>query len=214
MPFGFRNASATFQQFIDGVCHGMPYVLAYVDDIIVFSNNELEPKQHVLQLFQRLNEFGISINVSKCEFGKHQIVFLGHLISHDGIKPLPDKVEAIQKYPLPSHVKQLWRFLGMIQFYNRFITNAAHYLGPLNDMLRGNSKGSKFLPWNKETETAFFRSKSLLADASLLVFPTGSSPMSIYADASDIAIAAVLQIKQLGVWCSVAFLSRRLDQTQ
>ena len=146
MPFGFRNASATFQRFIDGVCHGMLYVLAYVDDIIVFSNNELEHKQHVLQLFQRLNEFGISINVSKCEFGKHQIVFLGHLISHDGIKPLPDKVEAIQKYPLPSHVKQLRRFLGMIQFYNRFIPNAAHYLGPLNDMLRGNSKGSKFLP--------------------------------------------------------------------
>ena len=136
----------------------MPYVLAYVDDIIVFSNNELEHKQHVLQLFQRLNEFGLSINVSNCEFGKHQIVFLGHLISHDGINPLPDKVEAIQKYPLPSHVKQLWRFLGMIQFYNRFIPNAAHYFAPLNDMLRGNSKGSKFLPWNEETETAFFRS--------------------------------------------------------
>ena len=90
MPFGLRNASATFQRFIDGVCHRMPYVSAYVDDIIVFSKNELEHKQHVLQLFQRLNKFGVSINVSKCEFGKHQIMILGHLISHDGIKPLPD----------------------------------------------------------------------------------------------------------------------------
>ena len=81
-------------------------------------------------------------------------------------------------------------------------------------MLRGNAKGSKSLSWNEEAETAFIRSKSLLADASLLVFPTASSPMSIYADASDIAIAAVLQIKQLGVWCPVAFFSRRLDKTQ
>ena len=141
-----------------------------------------------------------SSNVSKCEFGKHEIVFLGHLIFHDGIKPLPDKVKAIQKYPLPSNVKQLRRFLGMIQFYNRFIPKAAQYLAPLNDMLRGNAKGSKSLQWNEETETAFFRSKSLLANASLLVFPTGSPSMSIYTDAGDIAIAAVLQIKQLGVW--------------
>ena len=114
-------------------------------------------------------------------------MFLGHLISQDGIKPLPVKVEAIQKYPLPSNVKQLRRFLGMIQFYNCFIPKAAHYLAPLNDMLRWNAKGSKSLPWNEEAETAFFRSKSFLANASLLVFPTGSSPMSIYADASDIA---------------------------
>ena len=107
-------------------------------------------------------------------------------------------MEAIQKYPLPSNVKQLQRFLGMIQFY----------------MLRGVAKGSKSLPWNEAVEKAFFRSKSLLADASLSVFATASSAMSIYADASDIAIAAVLQIKQLGVWCSVAFFSRRLDKTQ
>ena len=214
MPFGLRNASATFQRFIDGVCHGMPYVLACVDDIIVFSKNKLEHKQPVLQLFQRLNEFEISINVSKCEFGKHQIMFLGHLISHDGIKPLPDKMEAIQKCPLPSNVKQLRRFHGAIQFYNRFIPKAAQYLSPLNDMLHGNAKGSKSLPWYEEAKTAFFQSKSLLADVSLLVFPTGSSPMSIYTDASDIAIAAVLQIKQLGVWRPVAFFSWRLDKTQ
>ena len=125
---------------------------------------------------------------------------LGHSISHEGIKLLPDKAEAIQKYPLPCNVKQLRRFLGVIQFYNRFIPKAAQYLAPLNDMLRGNVRGSKSLSWNVAAETAFFQSKSSLADASLLVFPTASSPMSIYADASNIAIAAVLQIKQLGAW--------------
>ena len=101
MPFGLRNASATFQRFIDGVCHGMPHVLACVDDIIVFSKNELEHKQHVLQIFQRLNEFGISINVSKCEFGKHQIMFLGHLISHDGINHYLIKCRQFKNTPCP-----------------------------------------------------------------------------------------------------------------
>ena len=81
-------------------------------------------------------------------------------------------------------------------------------------MLRANAKGRKSLSWNEEAETAFFQSKSFLANASLLAFPAAGSPMSICADASDIAIAAVLQIKQLGVWCHVAFFFRRLDKTQ
>ena len=152
MSFGLRNASATFQQ----LCHDILYVLAYVDNSIVFSTNKLEHKQLVLQLFQRLNEFAVSINASKSEFGRCQMVFLGHLISHDGIKPLPDKVETFQKYPLPSNVEQLRRYLGMIQFYNRFIPKAAQYLAPLNDMLRGNAKTANlFLGVEKRTRSFF-----------------------------------------------------------
>ena len=72
------------------------------------------------------------------------------------------------------------RYLGMIQFYHRFIPKAAQYFAPLNDMLRGNAKGSKSLSLNEQAETTFFQSKSLLTDASLLVFPTANSPISIY----------------------------------
>ena len=105
-------------------------------------------------------------------------MFLGHLISHDGIKPSPDKVEATQNYHLTSNVKQLWHYLGgMIQFYNRFYPKVAQYLAPWNEMLRRNVKSSMSLSWNEETETAFFQSKSLLADASLLVFRTANSPI-------------------------------------
>ena len=105
MPFGLRNASATFQPFIDQVCQGLSNVIAYVDDIVVFSNSEEEHKLHVWELFERLDKFGVCVIVSKCEFGKNSISFLGHLVSSEGIKPSPDKIDAIQNYPLPTTLK-------------------------------------------------------------------------------------------------------------
>ena len=214
MPFGLKNASATFQRFIDQVCQGLPNVMAYVDDIIIFSKTEEEHKSQVFKLFQRLDSFGVGINISKCEFGTNEIAFLGHLVSSHGIKPLPDKIEAIQKYPLPTTVKQLRRYLGMIQYYNRFVPQAAKYLAPLNEFMRGGVKNSQKLQWNTVSENAFLQSKTLLVDSTSLVFPDSHSPMAVFVDASDIAVGAVLQIKKEGVWCPVAFFSRRLDQTQ
>ena len=214
MPFGLRNASATFQRFIDQVCQGLSNVIAYVDDIVVFSNSEEEHKLHVLELFERLDKFGVCVNISKCEFGNRSISFLGHLVSSEGIKPLPDKIDAIQNYPLPTTAKQLRRYLGMIQYYNRFIPKAADFLAPLNDMLRGNVKNSNKLSWSAKSETAFVDSKTLLASSSLLVYPDSLSPVAIFTDVSDAAIGAVLQIKRNGVWCPVAFFSQRLDKTQ
>ena len=154
MPFGLRNASATFQRFVDQVCHSLSNVMAYVDDIVVFSNSQ-EHKLHVLELFERLDKFGVCVNISKCEFCKNSISFLGHLVSSEGIKPLPDKIDAIQNYFLPTTVKQLRRYLGMIQYYNRFIPKAADFLAPSNDMLRGNVKNSNKLSWSAKSETAF-----------------------------------------------------------
>ena len=206
MPFGLRNASATFQRFIDQMCQGLSNVVAYVDDV-VFSNSEEEHKLHVLELFERLDKFGVCVNISKCEFGKNSISFLGHLVSSEGIKPLPDKIDAIQNYPIPTTVKQLRRYLGMIRYYNRFIPKAADFLAPLNDMLRGNVKNSNKLSWFAKSETAFVDSKTLLASSSLLVYPDSLSPVAIFTDASDAAIGAVLQIKRNGVWCPVAFFS-------
>ena len=107
MPFVLRNASATFQRFFDQVCQGLSNVMAYTDDIVVFSNSEEKHKLHVLELFERLDKFGVCVNISKCEFGKNGISFPGHLVSSEGIKPLPDKIDAIQNYPLPITVKQL-----------------------------------------------------------------------------------------------------------
>ena len=173
MLFGFRNASATFQRFIDHVLQGMSNAIAYVDDIIVFSNSPDEHAKHLNELFSRLKNFGVIVNPTKSQFGLSKLQFLGHVVTANGIKPLPFKVEATQKYPLPKDVKQLRTYLGMINFYHRFVQNLAFYLAPLNEYLKkeGN-KNSREIAWTEEAKAAFQKSKDLLAESALLVYPS------------------------------------------
>ena len=135
MPFGLRNASATFQRFIDQVLQGMSNAIAFVDDIIVFSNSPDEHVNHLNELFSRLKNFGVIVNPTKSQFALSKLQFLGHVVTANGIKPLPSKVEAIQKCPLPKDVKQLRTYLGVINFYHRFVQNLAFYLALLNENL-------------------------------------------------------------------------------
>ena len=107
MPFGLTNASATFQRFIDPVLQGMSNAIAYVDDIIVLSNSPDEHVKHLKELFSGFKSFGVIVNPTKLQFGLSKLQFLGHVLTANGIKPLPSKVEAIQKYPLLEDVKQL-----------------------------------------------------------------------------------------------------------
>ena len=111
MPFGFRNAAQTFQRFIDQVLQGLPFVVAYIDDILVASTSPDEHLKHLEQLFQRLDQYGIVINADKCILGANSLEFLGHLISADGVSPLPTKVEAIQDFQPPTTLRKLREFV-------------------------------------------------------------------------------------------------------
>ncbi|GFT07370.1 retrovirus-related Pol polyprotein from transposon 297 [Trichonephila clavipes] len=145
MQFGFCNAAATFQRFVDEVLRGLNFVYAFIDDILVASSSEAEHIQHLRLLFQRLDQYGLSINPSKCTFGVPTLNFLGFQVCSSGIKPLEDRVEAILKFPKPTTITQLRRFLGMLNYYRRFIRQAAHILAPLVKFLKGirNKKTSK-----------------------------------------------------------------------
>ena len=136
-------------------------------------------------------------------------------MTDNGIKPLPSKVEAIQKYPLPKDVKQLCTYLGMINFYHRFVQNLAFYLAPLNEYLKkeGN-KNSREFAWTEEAKAAFQKSKDLLAESALLVYPSENCKLSIVADASDVSVGGALQQEFKGTWQPIAFFSRKLDKTQ
>ena len=215
MPFGLRNAAATFQRFIDHVLEGMNNAIAYVDDIIVFSKTPEEHTKHLNKLFGRRRQFGVIINPTKSQFGISELQFLGHVVTEKGIKPSPSKVEAIQKYPLPKDVKQLQTYLGMVNFYHRFINNLAGCLAPLNEYLK--KQGSKTLNkinWTDEAKTAFSKSKNLLAQFALLVYPRENCKVCIVADASDIAVGAALQQETDGMWQPIAFFSRKFDKTE
>ncbi|GFU80955.1 hypothetical protein TNCV_1277011 [Trichonephila clavipes] len=130
-PQSLCNADSTFQRFVDEVLRGLNFVYAFIDDILVASSSEAENIQHLRLLFQRLDQYGLSINPSKCTFGVPTLNFFGFQVCSSGIKPLEDRVEATLKFPQPATIIQLRRFLGMLNYYRRFIREAVHILAPL-----------------------------------------------------------------------------------
>nr|VZI03769.1 unnamed protein product [Spirometra erinaceieuropaei] len=119
IPFGLRNAAQTFQRFIDRVLRGLPFVYAYIDDLLVASRNAEEHKEHLTLVFDRLDQFGVVINPSKCVLGVPSLDFPGHHVDAQGLRPLSSKVEAIRDFPPPTSKRQLQRFLGMVQRHNK-----------------------------------------------------------------------------------------------
>ena len=207
MPFGLQNAAQAFQRFMDTVCQALEFAFVYVDDVLVASRNATEHKAHLRQLFQRLQEHGLVINVAKCQFGRSSIDFLGHRITSHGATPLPSKVEAVRQFKQPVTVKGLQEFVGMVNFYRRFIPNAAKIMQPLFVALAGKPKN---LQWNDAMVNAFQDSKTALADATMLTHPRRNAPTSLTVDASDLAVGAVLQQLVHGVWKPLAFFSKQL----
>lgn len=102
----------------------------FIDDIFVASDNEEDHYEHLQILFDRLNQYGLVINTTKCVFGVKEIEFLGYTVNSDGIKPLPERVEAINNFPKPENVKQLRRFLGMVNFYRRLLVKRQRQCNP------------------------------------------------------------------------------------
>ncbi|CAH8679458.1 unnamed protein product [Schistosoma haematobium] len=211
MPFGLRNAAQTFQRFIDSIVRDLDFVHVYIDDLLIASSNVDEHYQHLTLLFQRLSDNGIVVNPDKCELGKREIIFLGHVIKQEGILPCEDKVQAIKEYNEPSSLKGLKAFLGLVNFYRRFIPHAAERLRPLTDLLRGNPRR---LEMNDSARTAFTEIKTALAQATLLAHPDPSATLSIAVDASDVVIGAVMQQNISGSWQPLEFFSRRLTTTE
>ena len=145
MPFGLRNAAETFQRFIDQVVRGLDFVYAYIDDLLIASTSVDEHHSHLQQLFARLQEYGVVINPAKSLFGASSLEFLGHHVLEHGIHPLSTKIKAIQEFPQPQSLRRLRQFLGLINFYRRFIPHCARLVQPLTDLLAGKPKNAKAL---------------------------------------------------------------------
>ena len=211
MPFGLRNAAQTFQRFMDQVLHGIPSVYVYIDDVLIASPT---PEQHLKDLsavFTRLAAHGILINPNKCLFGAHSLHFLGHTIDRHGISPTPEKVKAINEFPQPQSQRQLRRFIGLVNFYHRFLPHCAELMQPLHSLLKG--KGQS-ITWTDAATTSFNATKEALAQASLLTYPTSDAPTCLMTDASDSAVGAVLQQNISGTWKPISFFSRKLTTTE
>lgn len=211
MPFGLKNAAQTFQRFIDVVVRGLPFVFAYIDDILVASSSKEIHHEHLRLLFNRLQEHGLVINSEKCQFGVTSLEFLGHIVNSDGIEPLPAKVQAIVNYPRPNSIRQLRRFLGLVNFYRRFIPSCATTLKPLEDLLVHAKAAASTPAWTDAAEQAFSDIKDKLAEVTLLTHPKHDAPTSLMVDASGVAVGGVLQQFINGYWKPLGFFSKKLS---
>ncbi|GBN94563.1 Transposon Ty3-I Gag-Pol polyprotein [Araneus ventricosus] len=215
MCFGLRNAAQTFQRYLDGVIRDLDFCYAYLDDILVASPDEDSHKRDLESLFQCLSKNGIVINPDKCVYGQTQLSYLGFHISAAGLKPLPEKVETILHYPLPDTVDKLRRFLAIVNFYHRFIKNASAVQAPLFDLVKSKKRRDKSrIEWNESTLQTFEDCKQALSNAALLAFYDPSASLSLYTDASDIAIGAVLQQNSGRQSEPLAFFSRKLSDSE
>ncbi|GFW24855.1 hypothetical protein TNCV_1961201 [Trichonephila clavipes] len=201
MQFGLCNAASTFQRFIDEVTRGLKGVYAFIDDILIASQNVQEHTTNLRALFERLDYYGLTIKPSKCTFGVDSLKFLGFQVSSEGISPFPDRVNAIQNFPRPNTLTQLCRFLGMYNFYRRFIPKAAHILALLIKFLGHTNKKKPCRPskspqtpleWTEEAENSFTAAKTALTDATLLKHPIPGATLSVWTDASNFAIGSSL----------------------
>lgn len=215
MTFGLRNAGQTFQRFMDEVTSGLDFCYPYVDDILIFSHTAEEHAEHLRVLFQRLSAYGVVVNSSKCVLGAEEVTFLGYRISKDGTRPPPERITALLDFPLPKTVEGLRRFLGMVNFYRRFLPRAAEFQAPLNNVLASTQlKGAKPVPWTQELELAFQRCKDHLVEATTLAHPIPNANIGLFTDASSSHVGACLQQRVGNYWQPLAFFSKKLTARQ
>jgi hypothetical protein len=186
----------------------LPFVFTYLDDHLISSRTLDEHMEHLREFFAVLDQNGLVINPAKCVFAVQSLKFLGHMVDGTGIRPLPKHIEAVQDFAQPTDIKALQRFLGMVNFYRRFLPSIARTLQPLTDLLRGNPK---VLVWSPAASAAFKASKRALVAAVPLVRPAPQAVLSLAVDASDTHVGGVLQQQTVRGWQPLAFFSAKLS---
>lgn len=215
MPFGLRNASQSFQRYVNKALGDLDFVFVYIDDILIASSSSEEHSKHLRSVFKRLEEFQLRLNVDKCVLGVNELEFLGYCINNQGIRPIPEKVDAIAKFPRPKTIADLRRYLGMINFYHRNVPHAAETQAVLNSLFTESRKGDKReIVWTDALIEAFEKTKRDFANAAMLVHPRSGALLRVVTDASDLAMGAVLEQENKGYWEPLAFFSRKFTPAQ
>jgi len=208
MPFGLHSAPATFQRALDSVIGPdlETHAFAYLDDIIVIGATLEEHDLHRQEVFQRLRKANLRLNSKKCSFFKRSLVYLGHVISEEGIHKDPEKIAAVRQLSPHTTCKELRRCLGIASWYRRFVPNFASIVQPMSGLL----KKRRQWQWQQEQQDAFEEPKRKLTEAPVLACPDFSEKFVLQTDASDIGLGAVLTQKIQGTERVIAFASRRL----
>ena len=180
MPMGLKNASQQLQRYIDQILHNSSNTIAYCDDILLFSNKD-KHLNLLDELLQKLFDSGLIVNRNKSIFMVNEVEFLGHTLSSTGYSPLPDKIEGIINYLEPKNLKQLRRFLGMVNFHRKFIPHLSELQSSLSALTKKNDKYN----WSVESQTSFQAIKNALVKSSQLRYPSINDNYILTTDASN-----------------------------
>lgn len=214
MPFGLRNAGATFQRFMDNLFINTSCVFIYLDDILVSSNSREEHCKDLDAVLKILHDNNLRISLEKCTFFASQIDFLGCSVSSEGIRPTNNKIAEISRFQLPTDSKSLRRFLGMIGFYRRLIPNFATLVFELTELIKHNQNEKKIL-FSESAKQAFETIKRTLANISSLPHPVSTTTdYQLVTDSSQYAVGAALHQMINGEAVPIGFFSKKLSDRQ
>ena len=188
VPFGLAQAPAYFQLLMNKVLKGLKFAMMYLDDIIIFSQDESQHLEHLEIVFSCLREAGLKMKRSKCDFFKSEIHYLGHLISPEGISLLPNKLDSIKHMPVPNSTKEIKQFLGLTGYYRKFVPRFADISRPLTTLTK---KDMKF-EWTSACQKSFELLKEALCGEPVLKYVDTSKPYTLYTDAGKYGWAGVL----------------------
>ncbi|XP_048511338.1 uncharacterized protein LOC125500979 [Athalia rosae] len=212
MPFGLRNAPATFQRLMDIVLSGLQgsELFVYLDDIVVYSANLQQHGYQVRRLLTRLRKHGLKLQTDKCEFLRTEVTYLGHTLSVDGVQPNTRNLDAVRGFPVPKTERNIKQFLGLAGYYRRFIPDFAEKARPMTVLL----KKTAAFGCGEAQRRSFEELRDLLCREPVLKYPDFEKPFILTTDASDYALGAVLGQSDEEGERTVSYASRLLTKPE
>ena len=212
MPFGLTNAPATFQRLMERVLSHMNWkdCLVYIDDVLIWSTTFQEHLEKLESVFYAFEKVGLRIKAKQCHICCQSVPYLEHVLSASGIQMDPQRIKAISEMRPPSNKKEVQVFLGLINYYRRFVPNLSRVEAPIRKLV-----SASHFTWPKEAHDAFSVIKELVCRNTVLAFPARHAKLVIDTDASDDGLCAVIsQIDSNGIEKPIAFASRTLSESE
>ena len=193
LPFGLLNSGAAFGQMMYSVLKNImfKYILSYVDDCFIYSSCWRDHMEHLREVFRRLREARLKLHPKKCQFGVRSVSFLGHTISDKGLAPDPEKIKVMKEFPAPKNQKALRSYIGLTNFYRRYVRGYSHVVAPLLRLLKNDTQ----FVWDQECQNAFDKLKEAMTTAPILRLPVMGQKFYLLTDASATAIGYCLAQK-------------------